>query len=971
MGKQKNLKNILKSLFVSIFIVAILIGAGFGFSKISNVKSWQKTNNFNVLTKVEVDVKDNFENTPIEKIAEDTQKRLSWYGYSDGNVAIIDDNTLQVSTSLDYINYEVFSEEDQSQFGYESLIAANDDFLKFFTGIFSVGKLEFRSVKGELLFDYDENGTVVFKEPSTPDTQSSATSSKTLNSPTVDSKSLYDPNNWTEINSIDDYLGVDYDTKYSIDLIDRAQLDYLNGQPMITLYPNNYALGLFSDAASFLSTNHDSESNPQGNVVSLWMGYETFSSLIRKIDPDSASDPLQYALTNDRGESTETMREIAQPFLLDLFQVETVLNPNAISFKLPSTFGREQADSAVQRINFANNYTFEFKNITWEKGRQSVVIIKAMMIFLLVVALIAIALATWYLGLLGMLVSSVGLLSILAMSGIGVAFGVKVGLMFFLSTSALLIFTYLLGILFVHSFRQNAYRGFSMREHFNAFGKTSVRSLILLFIFVFPIIIFSLIRFDYIRSNLMLLLMNVYLIYFVLFVLALSVILIYTLLSSKVDLKQKFIHQKWNLFFGTPSWNQPPKVSLSKMSDKTKAKARSFSMITFAAIIGIGAITLGILQLVGGGINKDLIESNYYRYDIVRVVEDETANPYHFNSYDGFLNGIEDPWMHASNQNAADNDFKAIKDALKGNDVYDISSNYKTKIVTNEIEIPDDLNFPYDPSIQTQYDFGYSVYTKSSIQADQLQVINDQLQTINGNLQADNGMKFTYYYQIDLNSPSLKSGYDSYDQSIQSVTFSNHLTLLILVFLIFVITFLLFFVAGLKVSGVSSIVATITMETLSAFFILPIVYAPIVYTLLLAFPIMLSLSLIFKYLPINYLYRKHPFIKEDQINHKQLKIDIHESFERYNFIVFMGTILMVIIGLIGAILFGIYGISTLIFILIFSGGIVVNHLFVFPSNFETLELARRNRLHNKFIKYFDEANAADYLDEEYIKAVNY
>ncbi len=972
MGKQRNLKDILKSLFVSIFIVAIVIGAGFGFSKISNVDSWKKTNNFNVLTKVEVDVKDNFEDVPIDSIAQDVQNRLSWYGYSDGTVAVVDEDTLQVSVALDYINYDVFENEDQDQFGYESLIEANNDFLKFFTSIFSVGDVEFRSATGELLFDYDETGKVVFKEPAAPESSTPQQAQlQQVNKSSKAASDAYDPNNWAEINSIDDYLGIDPDSSYSIDLIDHAALDYRNGQPMITLYPNDYAYSLFSEAASYLSTNYDAETNPQGNVVAIWIGYDTFSSLIRKIDPDSAADPLQYALTNDQGETTDTIRPIAEPFLLDLTQVQTTINPNAVSFSLPSSFGREQAESAVQRINFSNNYSFAFSNITWEQSQQSVVLIKVMMILFLVIASVAFLVATWYLGLLGMLVASVGLLSVLAMSGLAVVFGVKVGLMFFVTTFLLLVFTYILGIMFMHSFRQNVYRGLSMREHFISFGKTTVRSLILLFIFVFPIIIFSLIRFDYIRANLMLLLMNIYLIYFIIFVLALSIILIYTLLSSKTQLKEKFVHEKWNLFFGTPSWNQMPTISLNKMSEPSRAKAKNFSMVVFAAIIGIGALTMGVLQLVGGGLNKNLVESNYYRYDIVRVVQDESGNPYYFNSYDGFLNGIEDPWMHTPNMEAANNDLKAISKLFKGTDVYNINSNYETTIVTNEIDVPDDISFPYDPTIQTQYDFGYSVYTKAPIDATKLESIDTQLQTISGTLSASNGMQFTYYYKIDLDSPSLNNGFTSYDQPIRSITLVDHFLILILVFLIFIFAFIIFFAAGMKLSGISSSVTAISLETLSAFFILPIIYAPIVASLLLILPMMLTLSLLFKYLPIHYLHRKHPFVKEEPINHKQLKADIRESFNHYNFIVLFGVGIMALIGLIGTMIFGIYAISGLIFILVFGGAIIANHLFVLPNNFEILELTRRNHLHKKFAKYLDEANSADYLDEEYIKAVNY
>ncbi len=972
MGKQKNLKDILKSLFVSIFIVAIVIGTGFGFSKISNIDSWKKTNNFNVLTKVEVDVEDNFENIPIEDIAQDVQSRLSWYGYSDGTVAIVDNDTLQVSVALDYINYEVFTNDEQSQFGYESLIEANNDFLKFFTSIFSVGPVEFRSATGELLFDYDETGKVVFQEPSAP--SSSPTTTQVAPTSSSTSKAMddsYDPDNWTEINSIDDYLGIDPDSNYSINLIDHAALDYRNGQPMITIYPNDYAYSLFSEAATYLSTNYDAETNPQGNVVAIWIGYDTFSSLIRKIDPESAADPLQYALTNAQGEQTDTINPIAEPFLLDLAQVQTTINPNAVSFSLPSSFGREQAESAVQRINFSNNYSFSFNNINWEQSQQSVVLIKVMMILFLVIAVVSVFFTSWYLGLLGMLVSSVGLLSILAMSGLGFVFGVKVGFMFFVTTFLLLAFTYMLGIMFMHSFRQNVYRGLSMREHFNAFGKTTVRSLILLFIFVFPIIIFSLIKFDYIRANLMLLLMNIYLIYFVMFILALSVILIYTLLSTKTQLKEKFIHEKWNFFFGTPSWNQMPIVSLNQMSEPTKTKAKNFSIVVFAAIIGTGALTLGVLQIVGGGFNKNLVESNYYRYDIVRVVEDEAGDPYYFNSYDGFLNGIEDPWMHTPNMASAENDLDNIYEIFKGNDVYNISSNYETTIVTNEIDVPDEITFPYDPTIQTQYDFGYSVYTKAAIDASRLQTIDSQLKTVNGTLEASNGMKFTYYYKIDLSSPSLSDGYTSYDQPIQSVTLVDHLLILIIVFLIFIFAFIIFFTAGMKLSGVSETISMITLETLSALFILPIIYAPVVASLLLIVPLMLTLSLIFKYLPIHYLHRKHPFVKEKPMDHHQLKNDIRESFEHYNFIVLLGVSVMILIGLFGTIIFGLYAISSFIFILVFGGGIVVNHLFILPNNFETLELTRRNHLHNKFTKYWNEANSADYLDEEYIKAVNY
>ncbi len=981
-NSKNNKHNISRynNLFISIvfilFALLILGGTSFGLSKYWNIDEFKKEQQFNLTTSIEVDVKsDNYKEVVIEDVAKDVDSRLNFYGYSDGQVYIVDEDTLKVELTLDYLNTTVYDESSEQNDGIpysiNSLEKVTNEFLGVYTSLFYNNPVEFRSTSGDLLFQYDSNGDVEFVEPSSPETSGSP-SPISNNTKGIDGP--FNVDEYDVINTLDDFLGI-ADNDPIPDLVDRAELEYRNGQSYVKIYPKEEYKETLLNASEILSNNADPEINPEGNIYTIWIGYSAFENLIYRIDPENATSPLEYATTNAIGQSTDELKPIAKPFLLTYGAVNEQLDEFSEYFLVNTNFGREHAESVVNRINnSSNDYSFSLANLSWSQAQTNDVFLKVMLGIIIAMIVISLIFFTWYFGLLGMLAASLN--NLIFFSGMALAFtsGIPIGIMFTLSIFVVLIFMLSATWILIQQFKQNIREGIKLGNHFKSQWKNVRLILYAIFFITLPIIAFGWVSQAFITANFVLLLTLLYIGMLSIFMFMALVIVIYWIFNFNQMTKSNK-QSSWNIVYGYETINVQNTNFVSKMindlpSDQ-KQKIGKYSIGAFSILGILGLIVFSILMVIGGvGFNTNLTNSDYSQYDIVQVLKVE-GDEYLFNTLDGSLNGISDPFAYEKNKDNLKNDQKEVDTTFKEyGRVLDSKISYMTTFYQNDKDIPLGQDDPvYVPEVETVYQFGYTLKLNNELSSQDILEASEALSLIGGSFDVVYGnvtKTIDYSYEISPSSVSINN-----IGLIENYSFNINLFNLLVAILIVLLMVTIFMMFILKISGTTVVLSTLSLEIFASVFMMALLFVPINFALIFVLPIMIIISLATKILTILRVNQIYKFEKENYVNREKLKEVINAEFARGTQSVLIINGVFTLLFIVFLTVFNILALATFLFAMIFMTISVINYIFVLPFFYFNLENTRRYILNKRFTKELNESNDPDFLDEEYIKGINY
>ncbi len=987
--KQNKNKKLFAKIFQNSFFVIIglvlLVGSGFGLYKYHNIDSFKKGEIFSTTAELEIDVINKPKDVSLTKIANNFMDELEWFGYSNSDVSIVDSNTLKVTYIPNYVNSTAFNsknvDSDFVKYSNGSLAANNKELLSLYTSLFFSGNVEFRAGTEENLFSINpETRQIEFNEPTPPPEPSSLI--KQTSTSSSNNFDEFDIKTWTQVDNIDSMLDLNAEVTDSPKLIEKAKVEYKNGNSYIKLTPTAKALPVMREAATFLKNAYNKDTNPQGNLFEVWIGYDTLNSLVQKATGETIPEgqTLQYAFTDSNGKQSKTIRPIAKPFLLTYNVVKSEIAPRDETISLSDPQGKQHAQMVVNRINNAGtNFDFKLKGIKYNQNKLSPIIIKIIMIIFIIIIILVIFTFGWWFGLMGMTVASGNAVVMMTMLSLAFISGVQLGIMFVLGLFIVEIFSILLTWYSLKVIKENLIDGLSWKNQYKKFFKSQSKTFFLLVVFVLPTLIFILITYEFIRLNLVLMILTFYISFALILVLSflsLSVIIIST---SKKSLKEGISNEKWNLTFGranvTSNQHRFSKWSDFGFADKVNAKkANKKGILSFSIIIVLGIIASIILSSVGfGGFNTSLQNNNDFQYDIVRVLQEETnGKDYYYNSLDGWVNGYKDPINYNDNMELLRKDESKIKKLFKKYiSVKTINENFGTTFYTNEKVFPDPetIDFPYDPSLETVYKYGYSLFSNKHLSNEEIITINDALSNIGGQVNTVKGM-MNYHYELQTNRSSITDGIAS-KETIASVLPSDSVKKVFLTILLILIIFFFFNLFVNKWSGATAMMNSFILESLLGIMILPLLFVPITTTIIFVIPIMLTISLALKFLPINKFLKEFPFHEDDNYSDSFIENEIDKVFKKQRKTLFSIFIVTIATSLLLLLFFKIYALSIFVFVVTFTLVMIYNQLFILPTKFKELEIGRRNHEKKVFAKYYEESLDSEYLDEEYIKGINY
>lgn len=952
-NKKSKIKIIFEFFIFPLIIIAIFASSVFGMIEIAKKDSLNQSDKFKNKYEVQIHV-DNLDpnnDKDIYYISDYYQNQLLNLGIKNSKITILDDNDLLVDFPIDSIiniKDDKFSLDTQKEYIAE--------LVKVEGTLLNTSNVEFRSYTGDLLFDYSDSGNdVIFYPPPEPDDGTETTKNNLYEQK---DGSLYNP--------------------YEIRLIDHAELDYVNGNPYVNIFPKENYRSLFQQAIEEMNSLYDEETNPQANIYSVWFNYDLFKFLASEFDSEvygeanatssesgDETDPLiKYIYYNEYNNGyRETPRDVSKPFFITRTTIAQSHSAYSDSYAIYGNFSKNEAKAIVNKINFStNNFLLETvdQHFILENNNFTIMIVLYSIFFLII--LIVSFTFVWWFGLLGLItviatlipgLIIISIISLLAIPiGLSLLIGLSIAYLVLINNQYKLLSIYINNDLnkdnsYLKKFRKN------MRKFIESTGKNTF--------VIFTIIALSALFFT----------INIqYFLLFIIFTLGVNYILFFLLwgpLLFVLDILFKFTYTEekrkdsWTIIVGKR--NNPFSKNISEVNDKinqslAKSGSKKFTILTLVVslliiIIGLGTFT--ILKSTGNNINTSFLNDKYYQYNVVRDITLSESDTFGEDSND-FYNQEEliDEIKRNEDQ---------IIDAFEDNDIK-IKS---TRIIKNEEYSIDDFGGPNSDNLEYEFShkfsYGLTLYSNDAMSLEQYQSISTSLEEITDisiveykpdSFEEFEPPKVNYEFHFELLETGSLTNIETnqYAQEISNYSFeSTNIENIAFIFLfaaIIIIVLTIYFNWAIAFT----IFTSLLLEILVATSLLVIFYVPFS----LAFMGILITSIIVSILS------KISSIK------KEKKEWIYNK--RKNLIPSSMLSILFILNIFGVIIFGIEMLVVLIYLIFFQIMNFIVEIFIFPKYLNWAIKAREDEIENKRFKDEKWAEDSKNISEEYIKGIN-
>lgn len=869
----------------------------------------------------------NQKNQDIYYVANVIYDRLNNFDFLNSDVSVIDNSNISVSIPIISISSEL-----KDKFSLSNQEDLFREVLTFQTSLTSKKNLEFRTIEGNQLFTLNQDGQVNFNEPAPPPEEEQPMT----------------------LSSNDLLLYEDFFTPYDIQLFSDAKIEYNNGVPYAKLKTaTNDIWTEMLKMGEALPNLYDAETNPYGNEIVLWFGYEEFNWIAKTIDPDGyaavGNDPLTYAFTDSNGEKRSTPIPLAEPFLVGSWVIEQSFSVFEtgwipITAQLTST----EVNSLVNDIKFADN-KFELEvistNLSLSKNTSSS--INWIQITLLVLLLIMGLLMFWWFGLLGMIAASINGILILSLFGF-------LSLMAIPLTSSILIALGLISLLgFIFSFyllkeikkeKTHTEKGFkklfNLIKNYN--NKTTPVVVVLLLLLVF----FAVIIPPSIKLIFYFIILGFILNFFYIYFATIPLLILMDLIFKFSQFTNS--NNKWDIVTGLKKSFSIGKFNNLIEKGSTKTTVRVFTITTLTLTV-VGFMTFGILfAITGSGTNNQYLYDGYYKYDVVlttRISEDDLVgneNP-------------DDPYNQKTMITQINNDSSKIKNIFseKGVNVFETNTIRNDNHFLWQYLDPNGIN---EDKYDYSFAYGLSIQSKTKMNSQQIIDINNELSQIT-----------TQWGSYELNETFSLTDISSVT-SIDSYSVDKNSMLQFLGILLAILTTIIFMIIFFKWDGgIISLLLT-AIETLASFGLTVILFAPFTPMFWFGLFTIITISIVTKSIIMTLVKSKMDKIKKIKV--KNVFIYYKEETSKIVLPLLFSMIgilflLMIPLMFIGIIDFGMLGILLCGFIIIF-----ISNIFVFPlvaaKGYELRKRIYKKRLNLDIL----ESEEENIIDEEYVKGIN-
>ncbi|NOQ50086.1 MAG: hypothetical protein GQ557_00275 [Mycoplasmataceae bacterium] len=866
-NKKKNFnKNTISLILIGFIFICAIIGSAFAISATVKNNSYVTADKYQSHYEIDVTV-DGLSDDPseneynLEDIASLIDDRFEVAGVNQAQVFTKGEDELMIA-------FPLLGIDNETPFSWISQERLLEDIAIGYFSAFTNETIELRTVFGDSIFYLDSDG------------QSARAATNDELKP--DDTTTTDPTDPTNLNYLSS-TSIITDTT-SPQIFSRADVKYNNGKSYFELTlgetPSiSSSVNVFDQFNLVISEIYNySLQKPVIGQVYMWSGYDTYSNLINKLDPEgyaqasavASSSPISVTnpAVDDETEPTTSSASI-DPLLIYAFtdpytdEISTVQRTSSKPFLITSTTSHidslsrynhnsdgtyflnwypdqaltsNEANNIANKINFATQQELSFDLVSAmfiyndenEEMMKIVILVFSTIIILLTIFMI------WYLGLLGIIAASLLVLMGALFIFIGSISGVSLSFLF-VGVLFLFWFVTLLLIVFVGSiFKNNRDQSISIGKKYQKnMAYISNKILIPIMIFVIITVIFGLIAPIWIS---IVILVNV--VYFVIMLFFILIVLPYCFYLidlffnySKTIPTETF--KSWNYLIGS---FQTTHLDNDKIWNMIKPfKTKSSSLIFITSMIVFSVLTLGVFGIIfsanGSGLNLSGSSNSYYNYNVVSSLNGDSQEIYdqyinEFNTEE-YVNSSpidsDDPYMQQDNfDNLQDyeDDIEAIFDDA-GVNVSNINLVRNDKFISNEIIMPDSSNNGFH--LEFLYTYGYQIQSTSKMTASQ----QEEIQTALNEIQFKGYINSTDVEQ-DLNfalqttTGSLYENQDYYvPYTVKSDSLSIFIALLIAVFALLI--FMTIFYGWLDAFMTLSL---LTFEVIFAFAMMMILWVP-------------------------------------------------------------------------------------------------------------------------------------------------
>ncbi len=912
--RNKILKYSLTAATLGSIVAAVTFGV---VSYTGNPEIFKKSHEYQNKYESQVKVDWGSEKKDINHVASYLYDRLDFYGYENGEIKIINDDTLSIIMPV-----STFDNKKDDEWSILTEEELTREVLAFQNAVTQKQNIEFRHFDGTQLFDLVE-GQIKFIEPKPPEEPDGGYSS-TLSAP----DDLYD--------------------KYELQLFKDAKVSYNNGVPYIEVLPvNENVLEEFRKMGRTLPLLRTGESQ-QGNTAIAWFGYDELAWRAKATDYDQFEkanfDPLTYAFTDTLGETSELIRLEAEANYVTTWPIESEFSIHEDWIPIYGSFTQQYALSAVSSIKFANQkFDLDITSTNLIINQETLAANSWLIwVYLSIIVLVAFFMMYWN-GLLGLIATSgIGVL-VFSLIGFILIMGIPVttGLLTVISFVILMSFFANLFILKIVKTPQEESKTIweKAKTYIRNISVSTTIVMVIAMVFLSSVIFFlpvsiGMTLFIALIGIAMFLLIN----YFFVLPLIVGMGYMFNFTPNK--------DSKWNLINGvTKDLNLDLNVSNQLVKIASPFLLKNIATVA-TTVTFIGLTVFGIMSIVGTGANVKYPSNDYYKYDVVltqRWDEDEILE---------IPPGMEnDPYNQKQMIKNVQTDTSDISKVFRDNKVSVIS----TTIIRNDdfflwkLLDPDGIHeeiYNYD------FSYGLSIYSETKMNGEALLSIEKKL--------LSTGDGYTLAEQSSLTDLDNVSKYELYTQSRD-----NSLMAWGLVGAMFIT--LLFIIAYFKWSGVIAVSSSIIIESLLAFALTIIFWTPWTAMFWIGLLLIIGFSLITKAMSTAYVRQR---IIKTKRNSEE---DVYIFFKNYaskallptSLIVVMSILFLTLSIIIQPSLIGM--VSIMIFGLIIA---VINNTLAYPKLSSTLYGFRQRIKERKLMQ--DEQYSLDpnTIDEEYIKGVN-
>ncbi len=796
------IKKIIGLVLISTLFLVITIGSVFGFEKATKNNGGIDTS-YNDYVKIQTNVESFNNGKDINDAAEAISSTLEFLGLQNAVVKIVGDDGIIITNPISSYSYEEFNWNNNLDDHFDLIdTSSNSSYLKevgsLIISLLFNGTLDFRDTEGEALI-IDSESIEGYEINSSFGVEIEETETETSSTYSGDSVIL-DP----------------------VNFYDDAYITHSNGYPIINLQISKKGkngddfINLFKDLDNMLKS---SDSTMDYTYV-VWFDYERTYQLIETLDPEglSSSESL-YSYVS------------ANPNLRPLYVTsssETLLSSKYSDvLEFSGNFTEQQSKYFVNKINNSNSFKFSSDiNVVVVTNLSTKIMLAVLAIILIVIILIVIFSFVSYFGLLGLISSSVFLLTSMIITLLYASTGILITGMGLVSLGIIICSAALISLIITNMYLKNNEDKYLSVNSVAIIKLKSIQSALFLPL-VSTILLFyisGLVLTTLVVIPLYLVVIGLVISYIFGMVVLLPIIYIFDLLTKFTRDEQ---NKKWDLLVGFTSNNTSEVEEVIDGGKSLKVKSIIGVIITL--------IVLGLTAGIGGTLyakTGSAINSNSFGNESYAYLVDSTSL-----SSDMYLSsevpeeiGISgwDSTMSEYFYNATNSKIKDVESAFENNNI---------RVSNIQVIRNDEFNINNSTLMGS---YGFEIYSKDELTTEKANLINDELDLIEVNLTEEINRNTTTDFEI-IEGMSWNGTYSS-----KIISYTNSSSLIdgfyALLIMIALTTFIMLFVGNIGIS-IATLISTLFESIL---LISPLIIFYIPFSSILLFPILLLAGLSFR-----------------------------------------------------------------------------------------------------------------------------